>query len=239
MSNTNEQAMEAARVKVFQREYHDVGLEPPRHESVMWNYGFEAGWNAANQHAQKQEPIDVVLFCPRCKTQHIDKAEPDVCMLCGEDFQMHDHDRAGALSTCRREVIEGSDFREIFKPWVNPPHKSHRCSNCNIVWRPADVPTNGVEKAKTVGDNDTKDWGINPHETQPNHFPDITEMVQQRRKGYQESDYWRENCLTCGHLRRDHDDGEGQYCNLLDCDCPKFVEGEISGKHTPSDEAEG
>jgi len=74
---------------------------------------------------------------------------------------------------------------------------------------------------------------------QPDHIPDITEMVQQRRKGYQESDYWRENCLTCGHLRCDHDDDEQQYCNLAPCDCPKFVEGETSGKHTPSDEAEG
>jgi len=62
------------------------------------------------------------------------------------------------------------------------------------------------------------------------------DSANQHCKGYQESDYWRENCLTCAHLRCDHDDGEQQYCNLAPCDCPKFVEGEISGKHTPGDE---
>ena len=28
--------------------------------------------------------------------------------------------------------------------WSNPPHRSHLCSRCGHIWRPADVPTNGV-----------------------------------------------------------------------------------------------
>jgi hypothetical protein len=38
--------------------------------------------------------------------------------------------------------------------WANPPHRSHLCHNCGFVWRPADVPTNGVETTKTRGQND-------------------------------------------------------------------------------------
>lgn len=53
------------------------------------------------------KPIDMVLFCPFCGTQHID--QPD--------------DAHG---------------------WNNPPHRSHLCATCGHIWRPADVPTNGV-----------------------------------------------------------------------------------------------
>lgn len=63
-------------------------------------------------------PIDVVLFCPVCKTQHIDAPEPD-------------------------------------SGWTNPAHKSHLCHNCGFIWRPADVPTNGVTAATTRGANNT------------------------------------------------------------------------------------
>ena len=39
--------------------------------------------------------------------------------------------------------------------WKNPPHKSHLCHGCGHIWRPADVPTNGVRAIKTVGKNDS------------------------------------------------------------------------------------
>jgi rubrerythrin len=74
-----------------------------------------------------EKPEDAILFCPNCKTQHIDKAEPDVCELCGIDVDAHD--------------ATGCDE---FKAWLNPPHKKHRCHECNHVWRAANVPTNGV-----------------------------------------------------------------------------------------------
>lgn len=70
-------------------------------------------------------PIDVVLFCPVCKEQHIDAAE----------------------------VLKHSG--EIGPAWTNPPHKSHLCHHCGAIWRPADVPTNGVRRAKTRGAKDT------------------------------------------------------------------------------------
>lgn len=39
--------------------------------------------------------------------------------------------------------------------WDNPPHKSHLCAACGCVWRPADVPTNGVRSVRTRGARDT------------------------------------------------------------------------------------
>lgn len=63
------------------------------------------------------EPIPMVLHCPLCGTQHVDKPEPEI-------------------------------------GWTNPPHKSHLCHGCGIVWRPASVPTVGVESVER-GTNDT------------------------------------------------------------------------------------
>ena len=63
-------------------------------------------------------PIDMVLFCPQCGTQHIDApdAEPHL------DVARTDEDA------------------------------SERCGH---IWRPADVPTNGVLAIKTQGQNDS------------------------------------------------------------------------------------
>jgi hypothetical protein len=87
-------------------------------------------------------PIDMVLHCPKCGTQHIDAPEPE------------------PECDCRIPIMEGagqhspscSVFREV---WTNPPHKSHLCHGCGVVWRPADVPTNGVAAVKTKGEHDT------------------------------------------------------------------------------------
>lgn len=41
------------------------------------------------------------------------------------------------------------------------------------------------------------------------------------------SDYWRTVCGNCRHVRRDHDCGERDYCNLNICDCDRFIESAI------------
>ncbi|WP_186120598.1 hypothetical protein [Burkholderia gladioli] len=73
------------------------------------------------------EPIPMLLFCPRCGTQHIDAPETV------------------------------SDGRPVLyaDAWTNPPHRSHLCHTCGIVWRPADVATVGVEAIETSGKADT------------------------------------------------------------------------------------
>lgn len=74
-------------------------------------------------------PIDMVLYCPICQLQHIDAPE-----------DLHD-------------IEGGCDIRGS-SPWNNPPHRSHLCHGCAYVWRPADVPTNGVAAIKTKGKRD-------------------------------------------------------------------------------------
>lgn len=74
------------------------------------------------------KPIDMVLYCPKCSMQHIDEVE--------------EHDEL------TRYTVPPS-------PWSNPPHRSHLCHGCGHIWRPADVPTNGVASVKTKGRNDT------------------------------------------------------------------------------------
>jgi rubredoxin len=97
------------------------------------------------------EPIDVMLFCPKCGEIHIDEVNISTCENCGHPRGEHYCDEADDHTVCDLGNCECPDF----KGWANPPHKSHRCGNCNFVWRPADVPTNGVAHAKTKGDNDT------------------------------------------------------------------------------------
>lgn len=41
------------------------------------------------------------------------------------------------------------------RDWTNPPHKSHLCHDCGLIWRPADVCTVGVERLETRGSADT------------------------------------------------------------------------------------
>lgn len=72
------------------------------------------------QSAPPDDPLGVLLFCPSCKEQHVDKPEPE-------------------------------------SGWTNPPHKSHKCHFCNVVWRASDGPTNGIAAPTTRGKDDTWD----------------------------------------------------------------------------------
>ncbi len=94
----------------------------------------ELSGRVAELEAQLASPIDVLLFCPNCGEQHIDGAKPEVCETCGNG--------------------ESECSCGAYTPWLNPPHKSHRCNYCNHVWRPADAPTNGVAKIQSGGRHD-------------------------------------------------------------------------------------
>lgn len=74
-------------------------------------------------------PIDMLLFCPACGDQHIDAPE---------------------------DTSENEPYRHPGL-WSNPPHRSHLCHACGCIWRPADVPTNGVAATQTRGKADTWD----------------------------------------------------------------------------------
>jgi len=57
--------------------------------------------------------------------------------------------------SCGRQHIDAADAKS---GWDNPPHRSHLCANCGCVWRPADVPTNGVASIATRGRADS--WRV-------------------------------------------------------------------------------
>ena len=75
-------------------------------------------------------PINMVLHCPKCGLQHIDAP---------------DHPHYGGMT----------DATGFHPRWDNPPHRSHLCKGCGNIWRPADVPTNGVAAVATKGKADS------------------------------------------------------------------------------------
>lgn len=99
------------------------------------------------------EPIPMILFCPVCRLQHIDKAD--------EPPRLANGDVAHGCELC-----DGDDECTCpgWKPrwWINPPHRSHLCHGCGCIWRPADVPTNGVASIETAGKADTFDLSAKP-----------------------------------------------------------------------------
>lgn len=54
---------------------------------------------------------------------------------------------------CGLQHIDAPDERT--PDWKNEPHRSHLCHGCGHIWRPADVPTNGVAAIKTKGKADS------------------------------------------------------------------------------------
>lgn len=102
-----------------------------RRNGERWRVGFDLVAHSKVFHAilnrideLESTPIDMVLHCPECGVQHIDAPE---------------------------ETDPASWTAEKYGNWTNPPHRSHLCSACGLVWRPADVPTNGVKAIKTKG----------------------------------------------------------------------------------------
>lgn len=80
-------------------------------------------------------PIDMILYCPNCGMQHIDQPNR------------------------LEDIVHWQSGTIVDQLWTNPPHRSHLCrkedGGCGCVWRPADVPTNGVAELKTRGKADT------------------------------------------------------------------------------------
>lgn len=97
-----------------------------RSESGTWNGQQPKAWRALfSVPARGDAPIDMVLHCPNCGLQHIDAPDEPGSAMAG------------------------------LPVWTNPPHRSHKCHGCGHIWRPADVPTNGVSAVKTKGKNDS------------------------------------------------------------------------------------
>lgn len=89
---------------------------------------------------------------------------------------------------CHVQHIDAPDERT--PDWQNPPHRSHLCHGCGLIWRPADVPTIGVEHTQTAGRGDSH-FSPDPTGVQapigfanPHHLNDTsTDGVILRKKG--------------------------------------------------------
>lgn len=97
----------------------------------------------ASLNERLAKPVDLILYCPSCGLQHIDKPERDSHVPCRH---------------C--DAVPAAPCHDWCKAWTNPPHRSHLCHGCETIWRPADVPTNGVAKIETAGKNDS--WQVKP-----------------------------------------------------------------------------
>ena len=88
---------------------------------------------------QGERPIDMVLFCPKCGKQHVDAPDDRDC----DKVRLEIHRAVNSLRKPTPNI------------WTNPPHRSHLCHGCGHIWRPADVPPNGVQEVKTKGKADS------------------------------------------------------------------------------------
>lgn len=78
------------------------------------------------------EPVPMLLYCPACGQQHIDRDDPTKDAT---GLKVH----SGILGDAH---------------WKNPPHRSHLCNFCGHIWRPSDHATTGVASIETKGEND-------------------------------------------------------------------------------------
>lgn len=62
------------------------------------------------------------------------------------------------LLFCPRCGEQHLDAPDEAKGWANPPHRSHLCHDCGMIWRPCDALTIGVDRIQTFGSADT--WSI-------------------------------------------------------------------------------
>lgn len=112
-------------------------------------------------------PIDMVLHCPACGLQHIDAPGDRRRRWLVGDRALTPY----GVGTIDR-LSSGTGFTEAYfadltlppghfavnerdLKWPNEPHRSHLCHDCGHIWRPADVPTNGVAAVKTKGSADS------------------------------------------------------------------------------------
>ena len=116
------------------------------HPVLKWT--FEIGGVSIERVFDCSFPVDMVLHCPNCGVQHIDKAD---CVYDHFDPPME------GMTAPEDAVARIAAMKEWERThtWTNPPHRSHLCHSCGHIWRPADVATNGVEAVKTKGQKDS------------------------------------------------------------------------------------
>lgn len=150
--------------------------------------GLQAALNSTNDPA----PIDMLLWCPRCHTKHVDEAS------------------------------EG---------WDNPPHRSHLCHACGCIWRPADVPTNGVHTITSAGKADNFDPAPAASDVEPvamtaeeHRLEDLKQQAQYNGPVVSfdvAQGYYLASCDHCGWVGSSENCGTDSFGDDSDVYCPR------------------
>lgn len=123
-------------------------------DSIETDEGSAQPWVPQQTEApsgRKAVPINMVLYCPNCGKQHVDAPDTEPCK--GQCQMAQDY---GFSPSEGHSCSTGCGYMQEGSPrWTNPPHRSHLCHHCGCIWRPADVPTNGVAHIETKGKVDT------------------------------------------------------------------------------------
>lgn len=130
--NTQQTDARAELIAYYSEQYRKFGDNRDKQAAALLAADAQAG----------EEAVDMVLYCPKCHTQHIDA--PKAC-----DMGVGCDDYG---NTC---YAKAHGQPERCPAWTNPPHKSHLCHGCGHIWRPSDTPTNGVARTQSGKDNDT------------------------------------------------------------------------------------
>ncbi len=89
--------------------------------------------------------------------------------------------------------------------WTNPPHRSHLCHGCGHIWRPADVPTNGVAQIETRGLKDSP--------VPVRAYPSLLAAVREAKAALEPFAHWADRCTRA-------DDGDWVPSRVFDmADC--------------------
>lgn len=107
-------------------------------------------WRAPDSHGVKLNREQALVLLERALGVEVEIATEPQIGAKPIDMVLH-------CPQCHKQHIDAPDTYgdEVEGLWDNPPHRSHQCHHCRFVWRPADVPTNGVAAVKTKGKNDS------------------------------------------------------------------------------------
>ncbi len=155
-------------LKTAMREAADRAVEAsnqPLAGNALQDFLWSAVADAALAALPESAPIPMILHCPACGVQHIDKPEGQFYPGMTADESHAQNDASGL--------------------WSNPPHRSHLCHSCGHIWRPADVATTGIERIQTRGKSDSP--AADPTQIgQPAGVPDqVMQAVKKERDGWQ------------------------------------------------------
>jgi hypothetical protein len=119
------------------RFFADLGLQVPDAQHVAWTLR-ERGIGLIDA-ARHRAMVDEIVYAGACfranRWRELAEAHEPVPMIL-------------FCPACGGRHIDQADAEN---GWLNPPHRSHLCAACGHIWRPADIPTVGVEEIATRG----------------------------------------------------------------------------------------